>query len=237
MGRRCPLPNFSLTIAELTHSSWLFCVCTPIVLRLLLLLLLLVLWRSVAQGARSWFLDQKLNLWQSCTAGAVDGEGQQTFNADDGQTYQIAGEAINPSCCSIMHHTSVDTVQDMATLGDLHEGAILYNIRKRYENNEIYTYIGSILAAVNPFKRLGELYGPEMILKYKGIPIGELPPHVYAISNEAYANMWKSDSNQVVLISGESGAGKTETTKFMLRFLSYLSNEVSTGKGGETSGK
>jgi len=190
----------------------------------------------IEEGARSWFLDPKRNLWQPCAAGKVDGEGNQTFVSDDGESYTIHGSQINPTCCSIMHRTSVESVQDMATLGDLHEGAILYNIKQRYLKNEIYTYIGSILAAVNPFKKLGPLYTDEMILKYKGVPIGELPPHVFAIANEAYANMWKSDRDQVVLISGESGAGKTESTKFMLRFLSYLSNEVSSAAGNAVKG-
>ena len=113
------------------------------------------------------------------------------------------------------------------------KGAILYNIRQRYEKDLIYTYIGSILAAVNPYQRFPEAYSDAKILEYKGKPIGELSPHVYAISNEAYANMWKNDNNQVVLISGESGSGKTETTKFMLRFLSFLSNE----KNEDTAGK
>jgi len=133
-----------------------------------------------------------------------------------------------------MHQSSIDTTEDMAKLGDLHEGAILYNIRQRYEKDLIYTYIGSILAAVNPYQRFPEAYSDAKILEYKGKPIGELSPHVYAISNEAYSNMWKNDNNQVVLISGESGSGKTETTKFMLRFLSFLSNEKNEDEDGKS---
>jgi hypothetical protein len=110
-------------------------------------------------------------------------------------------------------------------LGDLHEGAILYNIRQRFEKNMVYCYIGSILSAANPYIRFPEVYSNDVIKQYKGKNIGELPPHVFAIANEAYENMWKNTCNQVILISGESGAGKTETTKFMLRFLSFLSNE------------
>lgn len=86
---------------------------------------------------------------------------------------------------------------------------------------KIYTYIGSILSAVNPYKRL-PLYDEETLLSYKEKTIGERPPHIFAIANEAYYAMWKTSKPQVVLISGESGAGKTESTKFILRYLSNL---------------
>jgi myosin X len=74
------------------------------------------------------------------------------------------------------------------------------------------------------------------VLEYKDIPIGELPPHIYALANEAYFSLWKKDRNQVMLISGESGAGKTESTKHILQFLSYLSNQVAQAKGHAPGG-
>eukprot|EP00039_Didymoeca_costata_P001385 m.52055 g.52055 ORF g.52055 m.52055 type:complete len:1903 (+) comp10770_c0_seq2:130-5838(+) len=189
----------------------------------------------IDEGARSWFKDQGGN-WQPCTAGKVNGQdGTQSFKGDNGETYTIAGSNIGPQSCAPMHRSSIESVADMATLGDLHEGAILYNMKLRYKENLIYTYIGSILAAVNPYKKIEGIYSDEKIIEYKGKPIGELAPHVYAIANESYANMWKSDVDQVVLISGESGSGKTESTKFMLRFLSFLSNEIqSQSEGGKS---
>ncbi|EDQ90134.1 uncharacterized protein MONBRDRAFT_7459 [Monosiga brevicollis MX1] len=121
----------------------------------------------------------------------------------------------------------------MAKLGDLHEGSLLYNIKLRYKKDLIYTYIGSILSAVNPYKSLPGLYDDAKINEYDGKDIGELPPHIYAIANQAYRSMWKNSANQAVLISGESGAGKTESTKFILRYLSYQSNDVNKKKGKE----
>jgi myosin X len=188
----------------------------------------------IQEGARSWFKDSA-GLWQPCTAGAINAEaGEQQFIGDNGERYAIMQSNMSPATCTSMHQTSIDSCEDMAKLGDLHEGAILYNIRQRYEKDLIYTFIGSILAAVNPYQRFPDAYSDSKILEYKGKAIGELAPHVYAISNEAYSNMWKNDNNQVVLISGESGSGKTETTKFMLRFLSYLSNEVNEGSSGKS---
>ena len=90
-----------------------------------------------------------------------------------------------------MHESSQKGVEDMATLVDLHEGAILYNIMLRYHQNHIYTFIGSILSAVNPYKELGPFYSEEMIERYNKRAIGELPPHIFAIANEAYYAMWK----------------------------------------------
>lgn len=90
-----------------------------------------------------------------------------------------------------MHESSQKGVEDMATLVDLHEGAILYNIMLRYRQNCIYTYIGSILSAVNPYKDLGAFYSEGTIASYNKRNIGELPPHIFAIANEAYYAMWK----------------------------------------------
>lgn len=90
-----------------------------------------------------------------------------------------------------MHESSKKGVDDMATLVDLHEGAILYNITLRYQQNLIYTYIGSILSAVNPYKDMGEFYSEATIASYNKRALGELPPHIFAIANEAYYAMWK----------------------------------------------
>lgn len=129
----------------------------------------------------------------------------------------------------IMHESSVEGCDDMIGLGDLHEGAILHNLSIRYKNKEmcnIYTYTGSILVAVNPYLRL-PIYTGEHIERYKGQKIGDQPPHVFAISDNAYYFMRRDKRNQCCVISGESGAGKTETTKLILQFMAAVSGQHS----------
>ncbi|CAJ0583494.1 unnamed protein product, partial [Mesorhabditis spiculigera] len=126
----------------------------------------------------------------------------------------------------LMHPTSVQGVEDMTQLGDLHEAAILRNISVRYREKLIYTYTGSILIAVNPYVDI-PLYTPEQIRLYRHRKIGELPPHIFAVADNAYTNMRNSSKNQSVVISGESGAGKTESTKLVLQFLATISGQHS----------
>ncbi|CAJ0935522.1 unnamed protein product, partial [Mesorhabditis belari] len=126
----------------------------------------------------------------------------------------------------LMHPTSVQGVEDMTQLGDLHEAAILRNISIRYREKLIYTYTGSILIAVNPYMDI-PLYTPEQVRLYRHRKIGELPPHIFAVADNAYTNMRNSSKNQSVVISGESGAGKTESTKLVLQFLATISGQHS----------
>ncbi|VDO31636.1 unnamed protein product, partial [Haemonchus placei] len=128
----------------------------------------------------------------------------------------------------IMHPTSVQGVEDMTKLGDYHESAILRNIYVRYREKLIYTYTGSILIAVNPYMNI-PIYTAEQIRMYKRRRIGELPPHIFAIADNVYTNMRKHGKNQSVIISGESGAGKTESTKLVLQFLATISGQHTFG--------
>ncbi|XP_074563080.1 myosin-17-like isoform X2 [Curcuma longa] len=110
----------------------------------------------------------------------------------------------------------------MTKLSYLHEPGVLQNLAARYELNEIYTYTGNILIAVNPFQRLPHLYDTHMMEQYKGAAFGELSPHVFAVADVAYRAMVNEGKNNSILVSGESGAGKTETTKMLMRYLAYL---------------
>ncbi|KAK5985911.1 Unconventional myosin heavy chain 6, partial [Trichostrongylus colubriformis] len=130
----------------------------------------------------------------------------------------------------LMHPSSVQGVEDMTKLGDYHESAILRNIHVRYREKLIYTYTGSILIAVNPYMDI-PIYTAVQIRMYKRKKIGELPPHIFAIADNVYTNMRKHGKNQSVIIrlafSGESGAGKTESTKLVLQFLATISGQHS----------
>ncbi|XP_042444067.1 myosin-17-like [Zingiber officinale] len=113
-------------------------------------------------------------------------------------------------------------VDDMTKLSYLHEPGVLQNLATRYELNEIYTYTGNILIAVNPFQRLPHLYDTHMMEQYKGATFRELSPHAFAVADVAYRAMINEGKNNSILVSGESGAGKTETTKLLMRYLAYL---------------
>ncbi|XP_078432138.1 myosin-17-like [Wolffia australiana] len=113
-------------------------------------------------------------------------------------------------------------LDDMTKLSYLHEPGVLENLATRYELNEIYTYTGSILIAVNPFQRLPHLYDTHMMEQYNGAGFGELSPHVFAVADAAYRAMINEGKSNSILVSGESGAGKTETTKMIMRYLAFL---------------
>uniref|UniRef100_H2YMW7 Myosin motor domain-containing protein n=1 Tax=Ciona savignyi TaxID=51511 RepID=H2YMW7_CIOSA len=114
-------------------------------------------------------------------------------------------------------------VQDLVLLEDYQsETAFLNNIKKRFKEKLIYTYIGSVLVSVNPYQQLG-FYTPYHMEKYQGVNFYEMPPHVYAIADNTYRSMRNESSNQCILISGESGSGKTEASKYILQYLSVCS--------------
>ncbi|KAH9659157.1 Myosin-11 [Citrus sinensis] len=119
-------------------------------------------------------------------------------------------------------------VDDMTKLSYLHEPGVLRNLKTRYELNEIYTYTGNILIAINPFQRLPHIYDAHMMQQYKGAPFGELSPHVFAVADVAYRAMVNEGKSNSILVSGESGAGKTETTKMLMRYLAFLGGRTAT---------
>ncbi|KAL5822430.1 hypothetical protein ACOSQ4_020330 [Xanthoceras sorbifolium] len=153
----------------------------------------------------------------------------------DGEVTRINGQEVHVKCTNgkaiVTNISKVfpkDTeappggVDDMTKLSYLHEPGVLQNLATRYELNEIYTYTGNILIAVNPFQRLPHLYDTHMMEQYKGAAFGELSPHVFAVGDAAYRAMINEGKSNSILVSGESGAGKTETTKMLMRYLAYL---------------
>ena len=116
-------------------------------------------------------------------------------------------------------------VQDMCDLEEFTEQDMLSNLRARFSNKDIYTYVGSILIAINPYY-FYSIYNPKYTSMYQGKALGSLPPHIFAMADSAYHMMLNERQNQSVIISGESGAGKTESTKFLLHHLMSLSAKL-----------
>lgn len=110
-------------------------------------------------------------------------------------------------------------VDDNCGLMYLNEATLLHNLRIRYMKNQIYTYTANILIAVNPYFEMPDNYASATIKKYNGKSLGTLPPHVFAIADKAFRDMKVSKQSQSIIVSGESGAGKTESTKYILKYL------------------
>nr|XP_033326319.1 myosin heavy chain 95F isoform X2 [Megalopta genalis] len=113
-------------------------------------------------------------------------------------------------------------VEDNCALMYLNEATLLNNVRTRYFKDRIYTYVANILIAVNPYYEVKDLYSPRTIKSYQGKSLGETPPHVFAIADKAFRDMKVLKQSQSIIVSGESGAGKTESTKYLLRYLCDL---------------
>ncbi|KAG1930768.1 unconventional myosin-VIIa [Pimephales promelas] len=156
--------------------------------------------------------------------------GQIQVLDDEGNEHWISPQ--NATNIKPMHPTSIHGVEDMIRLGDLNEAGILRNLLIRYREHLIYTncggrtYTGSILVAVNPYQLL-PIYTADQIRLYTNKKIGEMPPHIFAIADNCYFNMQRNNKDQCCIISGESGAGKTESTKLILQFLAAISGQHS----------
>lgn len=131
-----------------------------------------------------------------------------------GKTFLALMSQVFPAEDDVNKH-----VDDNCSLMYLNEATLLNNVRVRYNKDHIYTYVANILIAVNPYYDIPKLYGPDAIKSYRGKSLGTLPPHVYAIADKAYRDMKVLKMSQSIIVSGESGAGKTENTKFVLRYL------------------
>ncbi|XP_063701488.1 myosin heavy chain, non-muscle isoform X2 [Culicoides brevitarsis] len=133
-----------------------------------------------------------------------------------------------------MNPPKFDKVEDMAELTCLNEASVLHNIKDRYYSGLIYTYSGLFCVVVNPYKKL-PIYTEKIMERYKGIKRHEVPPHVFAITDNAYRSMLQDREDQSILCTGESGAGKTENTKKVIQYLAYVAASKPKGSGAGPS--
>nr|XP_060620527.1 myosin-1B [Anolis sagrei ordinatus] len=142
--------------------------------------------------------------------------GKVTVKTEKGETVTVKDDQVFS-----MNPPKYDKIEDMAMMTHLHEPAVLYNLKERYAAWMIYTYSGLFCATVNPYKWL-PVYNPEVVSAYRGKKRQEAPPHIFSISDNAYQFMLTDRENQSVLITGESGAGKTVNTKRVIQYFATI---------------
>lgn len=182
-----------------------------------------------SKGTRVWFEDKDL-AWISAEVASVAKADDDTirlvFVDERGKemTINTTSKEIKDgkgNLPPLRNPPLLETADDLATLSHLNEPSVLHTIRNRYDQHSIYTYSGIVLIAVNPFQRV-TLYGPEIVQAYNGRRRGDLEPHLFAIAEDAYTAMKKNGIGQTIIVSGESGAGKTESAKFIMRYLASV---------------
>ncbi|KAM6236035.1 unconventional myosin-Vb-like [Porphyrio hochstetteri] len=174
----------------------------------------------MATGARVWIPDCA-EVWRvaEITRDYKEGDAVLHLRLQDGSALAYPTEVqllplCNPDCLS--------DADDLVALSYLHEPAVLHSLRRRFlEANAIYTYCGIILVAINPYKPL-PIYEEEVMYAYSGHEIGDMDPHVFALAEEAYKQMVRFGKNQSLIISGESGAGKTASAKYAMRYFTTV---------------
>ncbi|KAJ1263831.1 hypothetical protein BS78_09G217000 [Paspalum vaginatum] len=171
---------------------------------------------KIVVGSHIWLEDKDL-AWIDGEVFQIEGRNAHV-RATNGKMVTVSISDIHPKDTEVPS----DGIDDMTRLSYLHEPGVLNNLALRYAKNIIYTYTGNILIAINPFQRLPHLSEPHTMDKYKGANFGELDPHVFAIADVSYRQMMNEGKSNSILVSGESGAGKTETTKMLMRYLAFL---------------
>jgi hypothetical protein len=159
------------------------------------------------------------------------GDGYHVRTAD--RLLTVSPRAVLPACEATPQGEERDCADNTA-LSYLSDATLLHNLRTRFDRRQVYTYTGAMLLAVNPFMALDHLYTADNMARYRGRPLGAEPPHVYALADRAYRLHRVERRDQSIVVSGESGAGKTESSKHVLRYLAALAGQSGGGGGGIT---
>uniref|UniRef100_A0A8B9H2N4 Myosin VC n=1 Tax=Astyanax mexicanus TaxID=7994 RepID=A0A8B9H2N4_ASTMX len=176
---------------------------------------------------RVWIPDSE-QVWKSAEILKDFSPGDPTLHLqlEDGTVLQYPVEGPG----QLPHLRNPDILvgeNDLTALSYLHEPAVLHNLRVRFVDSRIiYTYCGIILVAVNPYKQL-PIYGDGVIHAYSGQNMGDLDPHIFAVAEEAYKQMARNNRNQSIIVSGESGAGKTVSARYAMRYFAMVSKSSS----------
>ncbi|KAI9677563.1 MAG: Myosin type-2 heavy chain 1 [Caeruleum heppii] len=194
-------------------------------------------------GTRAWQPDPASG-WIASEVEEKEVEGDKVkliFRLANGETKPVfttvaaLQEDSNDDLPPLMNPTMLEASDDLTNLSHLNEPAVLQAIKLRYSQKEIYTYSGIVLIATNPFARVDSLYVPGMVQVYAGKQRSSQAPHLFAIAEEAFTDMLRDNSNQTIVVSGESGAGKTVSAKYIMRY--FATRESPDQPGKRTKGR
>ncbi|XP_056112681.1 unconventional myosin-Va isoform X2 [Rhinichthys klamathensis goyatoka] len=178
--------------------------------------------------ARVWIPDVE-EVWRSAelTKDYRQGDGVLQLQLEDGKELEYK---LDPKTNNLPHLRNPDILvgeNDLTALSYLHEPAVLHNLKVRFTDSKlIYTYCGIVLVAINPYETL-PIYGSDIINAYSGQNMGDMDPHIFAVAEEAYKQMARDERNQSIIVSGESGAGKTVSAKYAMRYFATVSGSAS----------
>ncbi|ODV89218.1 hypothetical protein CANCADRAFT_3849 [Tortispora caseinolytica NRRL Y-17796] len=199
-------------------------------------------------GTRCWHTDPKLG-WigaEVTSKSIADGKVNLGLLLENGDTVTVTADesaletagqppevsVSTPALPPLRNPSVLENPEDLTSLSHLNEPSVLNALRMRYSQLGIYTYSGIVLIATNPFQSVDNLYSPEVIQAYAGRRLGELEPHLFAIAENAYRCMIRDHKNQTIVVSGESGAGKTVSAKYIMR---YFASVQAPGVGANNS--
>nr|XP_046233996.1 unconventional myosin-Va isoform X3 [Scatophagus argus] len=178
--------------------------------------------------ARVWIPDAE-EVWKSAelTKDYKNGDASLQLMLEDGTNIE---HKLDPKTKNLPYLRNPDILvgeNDLTALSYLHEPAVLHNLKVRFVDSKlIYTYCGIVLVAINPYETL-PIYGTDIINAYSGQNMGDMDPHIFAVAEEAYKQMARDERNQSIIVSGESGAGKTVSAKYAMRYFATVSGSTS----------
>ncbi|MCJ1424500.1 Myosin type-2 heavy chain 1 [Sticta canariensis] len=189
-------------------------------------------------GTRAWQPDPTEG-WIASEVESKNIQGDQVklvFRVENGETKTLDTTLTallvdnNVLLPPLMNPAILEASDDLTNLSHLNEPAVLQAIKLRYSQKEIYTYSGIVLIATNPFARVDSLYVPGMVQVYAGKQRSSQAPHLFAIAEEAFTDMLRDNRNQTIVVSGESGAGKTVSAKYIMRYFATRESPDQPGK-------
>ncbi|XP_034435632.1 unconventional myosin-Va isoform X7 [Hippoglossus hippoglossus] len=180
------------------------------------------------ERARVWIPDAE-EVWKSAelTKDYKNDDASLQLMLEDGTNIE---HKLDPKTKNLPYLRNPDILvgeNDLTALSYLHEPAVLHNLKVRFMDSKlIYTYCGIVLVAINPYETL-QIYGTDIIHAYSGQNMGDMDPHIFAVAEEAYKQMARDERNQSIIVSGESGAGKTVSAKYAMRYFATVSGSAS----------